>query len=72
MRRLHAVFYVATEEKEYPEISVTDFPAHVDSMHADSDFAFSQEFEVRHFVYSAPDYGDFYFIFIFTSVASRP
>ena len=44
---LHAVFYVCLEEKEYPEISVSDFPAHVDNMHADSDFAFSQEFEVR-------------------------
>ncbi|XP_070193777.1 tyrosine-protein phosphatase 99A-like isoform X2 [Littorina saxatilis] len=40
-----SVFYVAAEEKEYPEISVSDFPAHVESMHVDSDFAFSQEFE---------------------------
>ncbi|KAL8600114.1 hypothetical protein ACOMHN_009721 [Nucella lapillus] len=34
-----------SEEKEYPEIPVGEFPAHVDGMHADSDFAFSQEFE---------------------------
>ena len=43
-----AVFYVNAEEKEYPEISVVDFPAHVHTMHADGDFAFSQEFEVSH------------------------
>lgn len=34
-----------SDEKEYPEISVGDFPAHVEAMHADSDFAFSQEFD---------------------------
>lgn len=44
--RLHAVFYVPAEEKEYPEIPVSEFPAHVASMHSDGDFAFSQEFEV--------------------------
>ena len=36
-----------SEEKVYPEVAVSDFPAHVEAMHADSDFAFSQEFEVR-------------------------
>ena len=40
------MFYVSVEEKEYPEIPVSEFPAHVEAMHADSDFAFSQEFEV--------------------------
>ncbi|KAL8568602.1 hypothetical protein ACOMHN_006263 [Nucella lapillus] len=34
-----------SEEKEYPEVPVHQFPAHVEAMHADSDFAFSQEFE---------------------------
>ncbi|XP_025106378.1 tyrosine-protein phosphatase 99A-like isoform X2 [Pomacea canaliculata] len=34
-----------SEEKEYPEIAVSEFPAHVEAMHADSDFAFSQEFD---------------------------
>ncbi|XP_076448313.1 putative receptor-type tyrosine-protein phosphatase mosPTP-1 isoform X2 [Babylonia areolata] len=34
-----------SEDKEYPEVPVNQFPAHVDAMHADSDFAFSQEFE---------------------------
>nr|KAG5708441.1 hypothetical protein BaRGS_026168 [Batillaria attramentaria] len=34
-----------SDEKEYPEIKVSEFPAHVEAMHADSDFAFSQEFD---------------------------
>ncbi|XP_076468835.1 putative receptor-type tyrosine-protein phosphatase mosPTP-1 [Babylonia areolata] len=34
-----------SEEKEYPDIPVSEFPAHVEAMHADSDIAFAQEFE---------------------------
>lgn len=43
---LEAWIYLCAEGKEYPEIPVSEFPAHVEAMHVDSDFAFSQEFDV--------------------------
>ena len=41
------LFTLCAEDRSlYPDIAVTDFPAHTERMHADGDFAFAHEFEV--------------------------
>ena len=40
------IFSSFPESKQYPDIKVGDFQAHVSQMHADSDIAFAQEFDV--------------------------